>query len=220
MKKSILLSAMVVVMVFMMAGGATFAYFSDSATNTGNTFTAGSVEIDCDRDMGDQPSTGPMFYNDPSLGSYPIDQWVPGSIHSRFLNVHNNGSLKVKLTKIKAEVSGLEGDVAAYQEFVNNMKLRVDFIIPNPFGTQQVYSLVSERPIGEYLGDGAVVTVPGLNNGASYIDKKTTKNYCFTAKLDPNAGNPLQGKSPQVTFTVLAEQANQFTKLGQDLVLS
>ncbi|GAB4259533.1 TasA family protein [Thermincola ferriacetica] len=45
MKKRLIMSAMMVALVCALVGGATFAYFTSSATNSGNTFTAGTVSL-------------------------------------------------------------------------------------------------------------------------------------------------------------------------------
>lgn len=66
----------------MLIGGGTFALFSDTATNEGNTFTAGTVAIDAGQN-------GTVF-----TGALYIDNMAPGDRETGKLTITNNGSLK------------------------------------------------------------------------------------------------------------------------------
>ena len=46
--RSILLSLMTIALVGALVGGGVFAYFSDTETSTGNTFTAGTLDLNLD----------------------------------------------------------------------------------------------------------------------------------------------------------------------------
>jgi predicted ribosomally synthesized peptide with SipW-like signal peptide len=62
MNKKILISLSVIAAVAAIAIGGTIAYFSDTETSTGNTFTAGSLDLIVDIDGVDHnPLTGPIF---------------------------------------------------------------------------------------------------------------------------------------------------------------
>jgi spore coat-associated protein N len=82
-------------------GGATFALFSSTATNSNNDFTAGTLHISSTRD--DVPTVGPMFYTDNtanSPGIHATGVWAPGDKHTRGLFLKNDGTLPAKLKNI------------------------------------------------------------------------------------------------------------------------
>jgi spore coat-associated protein N len=104
-KKLSVLAATGILAVSTAIGGATYALFSSSATNQGNSFSAGTLKIDSARD--DIPMTGPMFYTEsPSdvtgIGGLATGEWAPGDINTRGLFLRNTGSLDAKLTALKA----------------------------------------------------------------------------------------------------------------------
>ncbi len=62
MNKSILISLSVIAAVAAIAVGGTIAYFSDTETSTGNTFTAGSLDLIVDiNSVVQNPLSGPIF---------------------------------------------------------------------------------------------------------------------------------------------------------------
>ena len=67
MKKQILLSILVVSTVVALIGGATLAYVNDVETSTGNTFTAGEVDLKIDYDC---------YYNKPVDGTTNCPSWT------------------------------------------------------------------------------------------------------------------------------------------------
>ncbi len=215
MKKRLFLMAIAVALVSLMVGEATFAIFTDTAANTNNTFTAGTVRIETLRNQGDTvpgamfyttPEQGLVYNGDPTnpnhLGLLPTGAWAPGDSHERQLDVLNAGSIPVKLTKIKADVestSDIQPGDAAYNEFINKMHIKVWM-----------------SGSGKVLYDG---TLAGLLNGWVNIDPANIVNIAvqnngsisnvhltFTATLDKSAGNVLQAINPVFSFSIYAEQ--------------
>ncbi len=142
-RKLALFSASGVLGIGLIAGGATYALFTDTASNTNNTFTTGTIKIEQDRDSGDTVP-GPMFYSSASnttnpKGDYPYDEytghdlggdipggWAPGDTVTRAMNIFNRGTLDAKVTKLKANVNsqGVKSG-EAYDEFISNMNIKV-----------------------------------------------------------------------------------------------
>ncbi|MHB8983989.1 MAG: SipW-dependent-type signal peptide-containing protein [Carboxydocellales bacterium] len=211
-KKRFMLLSTASVLAFVLAiGGATYALFTSSATNTGNNFTAGTINLVQDRDQGDT-IPGPMFYSaasDPS-GSFPYDTnknvpyqppggealggWAPGDSATRAMNITNTGSLTAVVTKLKATVNTngtSSGD--AYNEFIDKMNILVLYPATNKV-------LYNGKLAGLLNG---WVDMPGLlanaNGGAI--------NITFTATLDKQANNSLQGHKDFIfDFSFYAEQ--------------
>jgi len=78
-----LLAAFVLTMIgALLIGGATVALFTDTAENTGNSFAAGTIAIDLNREDG-------MQYFD-------IENIAPGDSGSAVITVSNSGSLELR----------------------------------------------------------------------------------------------------------------------------
>lgn len=188
-------------------GGATYAIFTDSATNSGNTIAAGTINLTQDRDLGDR-IPGPMFYTSTadSIGVFPTDintgrryggeaigGWAPGDSVIRAMNIYNEGTLDANITKLKASVNSLglsSGD--AYNEFIDKMHIKVKYPADN---------LV--------LYEGSL---SGLLNG--YVDipeifaaaQGGALNITFEATLDRTANNDIQGENFVFDFEFYSEQ--------------
>ncbi|MEW6426111.1 MAG: TasA family protein [Bacillota bacterium] len=76
MRKKIYLSMILVVLASALVGGAAFALFTDQATNEGNTFTAGTVDVN----LG-----GTLPFN--------VTNMAPGDSATRYVEIRNSGTL-------------------------------------------------------------------------------------------------------------------------------
>lgn len=86
-------------------GGGTYALFTSSAQNTGNTFAAGTLSLSTHRN--DVPIEGPMFYtNDSDAGRMGTGFWAPKDTHTRAMLIKNTGTLDAKLTDLIAIPEG------------------------------------------------------------------------------------------------------------------
>jgi spore coat-associated protein N len=81
LKKKIGAAMMTTAMGAALIGGGTFAIFTDSASNTNNTFTAGTLDIN----VGSE-----------TVFSGTIDNLAPGDTGSQTFEVTNDGSLKLR----------------------------------------------------------------------------------------------------------------------------
>lgn len=189
--------------------GATYAIFTSSASNTNNSFAAGTVILTQERDMGDTIS-GPMFYSassDPT-GSYPYDTnenpygppggesiggWAPGDKATRAMNIYNKGTLKIKINKLKANINqqGVTSG-GAYNEFVDKINIKVMY----PASDIILYDGKLSGLLNGYVNIAPILANPG--GGAV--------NITFKAELSKDAGNIIQGQSFVFDFTFSAEQ--------------
>lgn len=190
-------------------GGATYALFTSSATNTNNSFAAGTVILNQDRDQGDTVP-GPMFYSSDSdpTGSFPYDTnknpyqppggeaiggWAPGDTVIRAMNIYNDGTLQVKINKLKANVNSAgvtSGD--AYNEFIDKMNIKVMY----PSTDIILYEGKLSGLLNGYVNVGPILANP---NGGPV-------NITFKANLSQDAGNIIQGQTFVFDFTFSAEQ--------------
>lgn len=119
--KKILLSLMTLVLVVGMVGGGAFAYFSNTETSTGNTFTTGTLDIGPGSDF----VRGETGYYPPNThctmavtpggnganGKVVFTNLSPGDSGSIFWEVKNvgtlNGSLDMELTRTADDDNGI-----------------------------------------------------------------------------------------------------------------
>lgn len=204
---AIMISSVLVVGVTV--GGATYAIFTSSATNTNNSFKAGTVILTQNRDQGDTKTIpGPMFYSaasDPT-GSFPYDTnknryqppggeaiggWAPGDTARRAMNLYNKGTLDAKINKLKANVNSAgvtSGE--AYDEFIDKMNIKVIYT------GQTLYDGKLSGLLNEYVNIQPILATPDGD----------PVNITFEANLSKEAGNKIQGQSFVFDFTFSAEQ--------------
>lgn len=193
MKRKFLIIGIMVALMAMVVGGATFAWFTDTATSSDNTFTSGTVDIDAYRD-GFDTIDGPMFYTtkeegatqDGTKGLKATGLWAPGDSVVRSLVVHNGPySLDSVLYKAQAVDQSSSTLPAGYTD---EMKVKIYKICPsgwfkeNPNGNAPYLAMNDEEmnDVREFFNEFLVSYVPGvpgyaqgkiedaINNGASY----------------------------------------------------
>jgi hypothetical protein len=209
-KKLATIAALSVLIVALATGAGTYALFTGSAKNINNTITSGVINLTQNR-MGDS-IPGPMFYSatsDPT-GKLPYDKsnplqppggesmggWAPGDVVVRAMNVSNNASnaIDAKVTKVKGTVNtaGLQPGDPAFEHFVDHMKIKIQY-------TGQNKTLYDGSLRGLLNGYVNIPAFAVYANGGS-------ANITFTAYLDLEAGNIIQGKTFVFDFDLYAEQ--------------
>ncbi|WP_158555841.1 TasA family protein [Peribacillus glennii] len=211
-------------------GGATYALFTDTTSNTNNTATAGTINLVANRNHGDY-TPGPMFYPD-SLdpdAKHPYDVteitpsgdalggWAPGDTVRRTMELSNTGSLDAKLTGIKAtpretytqylktggtrSVSGLVTG-AEYLEFIE----KANVLITNPDEEVTIFEgKLSELIFNDtntYAEVDEELELAGVTPGFG----SGPLNITFKVTLDKSASNAIQGKNFIFDFGFFAEQ--------------
>ena len=199
-KRSMLVSGLCLLLTAVMLMGSTFAWFTDSVTNTGNVITAGNLSIDAfayDLGEGGEEVTIPgvnggnafTFEKDGQnlkTDTTPIlkeTNWEPGVSSAKLLTVTNSGSLSANIRLNFAVTDG--GLMNA---------LWFDFI---QVGTTQ--GQFTKRPMStlNQLAEAMVLT---LNPGQSV-------SFVLVYGMEETAGNDYQGKIFSADVTVLATQA-------------
>ncbi|RLI40291.1 hypothetical protein DRO69_13115 [Candidatus Bathyarchaeota archaeon] len=77
---TVLASVLMMVLVATAAGAGTFAYFSDTETSSGNTFTAGTMDLK-------------LNGGDSVTATWTVDDWAPGETVTATLKIKNVGSV-------------------------------------------------------------------------------------------------------------------------------
>lgn len=198
MKRIWLLASAALVVALMAVGGATLALFSATAGPADNTFVAGTLVIEANRDQGDGVP-GPMYYFDTSGGGgsppnqYPTGYLAPGdgglsveSLH-RVLQVENVGSLDGKLTMIGADLQ------SGSKYLADKLNL---WITTDPDGL----NVIATGTVGSFI-DADQSFSPALE---AYVGSVVDLHFWVGFPLD--ADNSYQGLTAVVRFTAYAEQ--------------
>lgn len=150
----------------MLIGAGTFALFTASASNTGNTFTAGDLGISLDQ----QDPNGEKYFT--------INNMAPGDTNSRNFIVTNTGSLELRYDIAET----LTGDLAAGPDGLKITIKDADGKVVTPGDNNivlapkasNVYTVTYELP---------------KTAGNWYMDKTATLG--ITVNAEQTANNPL-----------------------------
>lgn len=210
-------------------GGSTYALFTSSATNDGNTATAGTVNINVMRDNGD-PVPGPMFYPDSldPLAHHPYDKvdtapsgesiggWAPGDVVVRDMYLGNSGSLTARLVGVRAKVRESYTQTTTTEEgnttktVSNGVTATSDPAAYNEFidkmniTIKNGETLVFQGKLSELI-TGTAWKKP-VNELLIAASPSGPLNLNFKAELSKSAGNIIAGKNLIFDFEFTAVQ--------------
>lgn len=192
MKRKYIAIALVITLVFSLAGVGTMAWFTSQATSTGNSFVAGTLKLGGVGTNGDTVKT---------FASLNVDNMKPGEPrHVGSTVLKNVGTLPFKLYRITAsKYVGLDFEDIQGRSFDDLLDLVITI------GEEEVFrgkfsELVKEN--GGYF-DPVLDVVP-----------QAIKELNFSVLLDSSAGNDFQGKSFTCDLTVFATQ-NEVPENGE-----
>lgn len=190
-KRSIILCALSLVLFVALLVGSTFAWFSDSITNSGNTITAGNLTAQWSyRTLNDDTAAYEPVSEELALFSSDT-VWQPGEPHGYDFKVENTGSVDFEweLTIDLADTAG---------ESQNNL---TDVLV--------VYVNGAQSEVG--FTDGAVV----INGTLAATDGETTAGtdessceFSLAFAISESAGNDYQNLSVSFSLTLTARQVN------------
>ena len=172
------------------AGGATFAYFTDTVSSTGNSFAAGSLDINLRSEGGSAP--------------FNVTGMMPGESVKRYVTVVNDGSEDMQW---RAYISGGNGGALFGALRVTSIKMK-----PTDFTGYTALESAGYTVAGpdnyEILTSGPATFNDLLtpNNGILEWDddnpstedpfkSKWAAVYEVTVQMDPNADNSYNGTS-------------------------
>jgi predicted ribosomally synthesized peptide with SipW-like signal peptide len=198
--KKIILSLAIVGVVGAVVIGGTIAYFSDTETSTGNTFTAGTLNLDLTdwSDDGTQGETGTFYFSN----------MYPGDKEGEPINIRNIGSLNGYIDLSNIVVTNTEGDnpesetgdIGTIGELGANLQVMVFFDI---------------NANGSYNAGSDVLVYTGVLDG---IAAAYNTNYPLAAgasvilrvhyELPTTTGNDVQGDIADLSFTVELNQVS------------
>lgn len=203
MNRRIAISAMSILASLAMLGGATFAFFSDSATSSGNIFSAGTLDLHLDDN--DEP-----FSDSVSL-SLNATNLAPGGSFTDFISLHNGGTIPAAEVEFGADqTSNSNGGDGSDLADVLDLTVMT--------GPDRVCTGGADHTpaIAGAIGNGSLpLTLTELVStdydalpGLAADNPGTTDEYflCLTATMQSGAGNQYQGDSKTVNFVFTANQ--------------
>jgi len=216
--KKILISLSIIGVVGAIAVGGTIAYFSDTETSTGNTFTAGTIDIAIDAE-------------NPWTSHYDIGDLKPGETGNINFDITNVGANPVNVSKTLTSIVGNGGAAtyacpAAGQYPIYSASSEPECVaeagIPNDnVASQIIYDLSVEVYNDQDVkiwwqsiytdADGKKITDVYGSTGGQYVTlgmipvdghMEVTQSYHFSA----DAGNEYQGDALSFDITIKGEQ--------------
>ncbi len=201
-KKSLLASGLALLVCFALLMGATFAWFTDSVSNTGNIIHSGELRIDATAyDVGTggmsvtldgRTATFEAAGQDLKTDSTPIigdTLFEPGRSNLKLLQVSNNGTLAAK---IKLEFDVTDGGLMDALWF--------DFVQVDETGAVQ--GQLIERPMS---------TLEALSAREIPLSAGESVSFVLIYGMNEEAGNEYQDKTFEADVTILATQYTEET---------
>ncbi len=207
MNKKILISLSVIGAIAAIAVGGTIAYFSDTETSTGNSFAAGTLDLQAD-------NAGAAMFS--------LTNRVPGQSGEEDIELKNAGSnadeLEITISAI-TNVGGAGG--TEYEDGVGNLGANLEMVLwldvnqNNTFDDGDV----------ELINDGTVAPYNAVANPSlTYVDADTYDSDNWDAvlaamavdakddfqinwQIPTDVGNNIQGDSMSFDLTFVLEQA-------------
>lgn len=206
-KRSILICVLTLILSVSLLAGVTFAWFTDSITNSGNTIQSGELAIDAtaydrvDTEAGGLTVT--IGEGNVASGTYyfeaegtslrngdPViteENWQPGDMNAKLFTVSNEGSIDA-VVSLDFFVSG---DLAQY--------LWYDFIAVDP---------ADGSLLGEFLQRNDLNTISDLADsyGEVTLEPEEQVTFLFVYGLPTSATNEAMNKAVNVNVVVSAKQ--------------
>lgn len=187
MNKRILLSSVSIFASLALAAGATFAFFSDEGTSTGNVFSVGSLILK----LSDNNETA----QDTISASFGGTGLVPGGTASGQFEMQNTGT--VAANHVEIAVANTNSDTT-------NPLDKVLEITSLTYGGVSVLGQITNANGNGYVDLGDFVADP--LDDLALTDLNTNHMLAMTVTLRSEAGNEYQGGSVTSVFTVTLNQ--------------
>lgn len=192
-KRSIILCALSLALCVALLVGSTFAWFSDSITNSGNTITAGNLTAQWSyRTLNDDTAAYEPVSEELALFSADT-VWQPGEPHGYDFKVENTGSVDFEweLTIDLADTAG---------ESQNNL---TDVLVV--YVDEQVVTLTFNENGVAVLKSGTLAATDGETTAGT---EESSCEFSLAFAIPEDAGNDYQNLSVSFSLTLSSNQVN------------
>lgn len=194
--KRIILSLALIGVVSAVAVGATRAYFSDTVTISGNTFTAGTLDLKIDTDTS---SSGYNWEDSLTLPASYFDSLVPGFSDKQIIDIKNVGGINSYAT-IKFESNDTD-------DLLQKMYVKVYFDGKSVDAMTDANTvLVASGYLSQWLNNtytlGDIVSTATTEAGVTGQNARIRVEW----SIPTSVGNEIQGDNINVKVTLGLEQ--------------
>lgn len=186
--KKITLSALSILVSLSLMAGATYAYFTDSATSTGNSFTAGELDINL---RSDSPTQDAPFN---------VNGLEPGETVTRYITVTNDGDIDMQW---KAYINSGDGGSLFNVLNIKEVTLHPSEYLGYTGLTTAGYTIAgpvnhpiitSSTPLSN-LTNASTTPLVWKYSTAGAFSPNWSATYKIVVEMDPNASNSYQNSS-------------------------
>ncbi len=213
MNRRILMSVLAITITLVLVGGATLAYFSDTETSSGNTFTAGTLDLK----VSDLDESG-----DGVSATWTMSNMVPGTttFGPRSVTLRNDGTIAANHVEISFSHSindAIDVDVESDTNPASTpgeMARWIEITLMNYNGIDWKAAFIPNDPDRDPNNNGFFdledVTMAPYTADAGFLDNLLapvgagTTSFQMALKFNAGATNDIQGDilSTTVTFTL------------------
>ena len=199
--KGILTSILMVGIIAVGAGAGTLAYFSDTETSTGNTFTAGTLNLVLTDSADDGTESETATWVAPNM--------APGDTGGAVLQVDNTGTIAGTLDLANVAVANAPGPTPESESLPDNGELGANLLVHMFFDVNGNGAFdVGDTDI--YGTDAGLLALDGIAAVLYDLDYAlgagATTNISMNWDLPTTTGNDCQGDIATLTFTVELDQ--------------
>lgn len=196
MNSKIAMSGLSILASFAIMGGATFAFFSSSATSTGNVFAAGNLvlQVDDANEANAAAVSASLNFTDLAPGVTSTKQYI---------SLHKSGSLDIAEVELGATKTADDADPDLLENVINLTVTTGDDNTCTTNGVDRTAAIAGATgnsllplTLGELIASD-YDALPGL--GSDYF-------VCFQGTMDATAGDEYQGDSVTVTMDFKGNQ--------------
>lgn len=213
LKNNLLASMMTMLLCVAMLITTTFAWFTDSVSNTGNKITAGNLNIDLIHVGGGTDGTDVSIKENPSHLIFNYDKWEPNYTVMETLKVENKGDLALKFSLTALTPNPTLGANGENLAEVIDVYVYEGQGIPTPASFAEMTQANSWRNAGSLLklmndtDDIAHGVLLPTGAAETYSEPVGSVQMTIALHMKETAGNAYQGLSlGDLNFTLNATQ--------------
>lgn len=207
MNKKLIISLVMIGILAFGAGLGTYAWFTSTATSTGNTYQSGTLAIDVDGSL----------ENDNKFELLSADNIAPGDvIGEKTIEIDNRGSLNIAMFK-RFILTAPEGVQPAEAEALAKEIAVTKFTVVDWSGTWNLAETWGGNTYWDTDGNGEVTLYELTHNqyelGGGWfglgLKPGETQEITIGLKMREEAGNGVQGFAANLGMEVIATQVNE-----------
>ena len=203
-RRALFFSTVALIICIIMLLGATYAWFTDSATSPDNIITTGNLDVEMYWAKGTEDPTNANWIDASTGAIFKYDKWEPGYAEVRHIKIANEGTLSLKCT-VNIIANGEVSDLADV----------IDVYYVDP--AVQVADRAA-LTADNYLGTLTEVLANLDETGNGELEAETADTITIALVMQETAGNEYKNLSIGSTFSIqllatqLSDEEDSFGK--------